>query len=111
MSAPGRPNLSRVLPLMGGALATRRRKGYQGRSPWLVCSGGNLPAINAIAPSFTCYNAFSLMLARTSVRSFTSAIGLLRSGGRAAWPRACSSGCSVDAITKTKSTDQRNPLR
>jgi hypothetical protein len=36
MSAPGRPNLSRVLPLMGGALATRRRKGYQGRSPWLV---------------------------------------------------------------------------
>jgi hypothetical protein len=25
---------------MGGALATRRRKGYQGRSPWLV--GGAL---------------------------------------------------------------------
>src|SRR6266496_5823491 len=42
MSAPGRPNLSRVLPLMGGALATSRRKGYQGRSPWLVGARGFL---------------------------------------------------------------------
>jgi hypothetical protein len=46
MSAPGRPNLSRVLPLMGGALATRRRKGYQGRSPWLVSERDKKPRLS-----------------------------------------------------------------
>src|SRR5207249_11362998 len=44
MSGPRCLNCSRVLPLMGRTLSPLGRKGYQGRSPWLVRAPLNLSA-------------------------------------------------------------------
>src|SRR5262245_57820097 len=48
-SVPRRHNLSRVTPFVGRVLPARGRKGYQGRSPWLVRSRIRYPLLaNAV---------------------------------------------------------------